>query len=367
MKYGLIGLLLLTAAPAALAAENPPAIPYDANVNFLKMPNDMFLGEASGVAVNSKGHVFVFHRGNTNGPAYGGRAAQLLEFNENGTFEREIGRNLYAWSFAHTVRVDKDDNVWVADKGSDMVVKFQMPEARPVMMFGRKPEASDEGAHPLEHPDPPLPAINGLFRQVTDMTWDAAGNTYISDGYINSRVAKFDKDGNWLMQWGERGTEPGKMNTPHSIASDAQGNIYVADRGNRRIQVFNGTGQVQRIITIDVDAPPGSQPVIGNPPNPNAANKTQLPGAPWTVCITPGANQVLYASDAYPGRIYKLTLDGKLLGAIGGGGRAPGKFAWIHEIACPSENTLYVGELLSWRVTKLTLRPTPAQQAANNR
>src|SRR5215813_6540545 len=118
MKYGLIGLLLLAAAPAALAAENPTPIPYDADVNFLKLPNDLYLGEVSGVAVNSKGHIFVFHRGTTNGPAYGAAAAQLLEFDENGNYQREIGKNLYAWSFAHTVRVDKDDNVWVADKGS---------------------------------------------------------------------------------------------------------------------------------------------------------------------------------------------------------------------------------------------------------
>jgi len=368
MKYGLIGLLLLAAAPAALAAENPPVIPADANTNFLRMPDDMYLGEVSGVATNSKGHLFVFHRGNTNGPAYGGRAAQLLEFNENGTFMREIGHNLYAWSFAHMVRVDKDDNIWVADKGSDMVIKFDGQTGRVIFALGRKPEASDEGAHPLEHPNPPLPAINGLFRQVTDMAWDAAGNTYISDGYINSRVAKYDKDGNWVMQWGDRGTEPGKMNTPHSIASDNQGNVYVADRGNRRIQVFNGTGQLQRILSIDADAPPGSQPVIGNMPNLNAPVKTQSPGAPWVVCITPaaaGQTQYLYASDAFPGRIYKLSLDGKLLGTIGGGGRTAGKFGWIHGIACPSENTLYVGELLNWRVQKLTLHPDRARQAAN--
>jgi len=174
-KLSLVALLMLSAAPV-LAAENPPVIPADADVNFLKLPNDMFLGEVSGVAVNSQGHVFVFHRGSTDGPAYGARAAQLLEFDQNGTYVREIGKNLYAWSYAHTVRVDKQDNVWIADKGSDMVVKFQMPQGRPVMMLGRKPEASDEGAHPLEHPNPPLPAVNGLFRQVTDVTWDPAGN-----------------------------------------------------------------------------------------------------------------------------------------------------------------------------------------------
>lgn len=372
MKKALLGLLFLTAASPAFAQATPPAIPYDFDVNFLKMPDDLFLGEVSGVAVNSKGHIFAFHRGSTDGPAYGARAAQLLEFNENGTFVREIGKGLYAWSYAHTVRVDRDDNVWVADKGSDMVIKFQMPAGRPVMMLGRKPEASDEFAHPLEHPEPPLPAVNGLFRQVTDMTWDPQGNIYVSDGYVNSRVAKFDKDGTWVMQWGDRGTEQGKMHTPHSIASDAQGNIYVADRGNRRIQVFNGQGQPVRMFSIDVGVAQGKQPIIGNVPNlaANVVNKNQQPGSPWALCITPpnaNGTQYLYSSDSYPGKIYKLTLDGKLLGAVGDGGRAAGKFAWIHEIACPSENQLFVGELLSWRVTKLTLKPTAEQRAENTR
>ncbi len=114
---------------------------------------------------------------------------QLLEFGPDGKYIREIGHNLYAWSFAHTVRVDKQDNIWVTDKGSDMVIKFS-PEGRVLMVFGRKQEASDEGTGPLKHPKPPLPAVDGMFRQVTDVTWDPAGNAYISDGYINSRVAR---------------------------------------------------------------------------------------------------------------------------------------------------------------------------------
>ena len=101
-----------------------PEIPYESVPNFLKLPTGMYLGEASGVAVNSKGHVFVFSRGNTTGPAYGAAAAQLLEFDPDGYFYREIGHNLYAWSFAHTVKVDKHDNIWATDKGSDMVIKF---------------------------------------------------------------------------------------------------------------------------------------------------------------------------------------------------------------------------------------------------
>ena len=152
-----------------------------------------------------------------------------------------------------------------------------------------------------------------MFRQVTDVTWDAAGNTYISDGYINSRVAKVDKDGKWLKSWGEPGDGPGQFNTPHSIAADAQGNVYVADRGNGRIQVFDGEGKLLRIITIDVPVPADAQPAIGNKPGPNV-NGTMAPGAPWAICITPGPTQFLYTSDAYPGRIYKLSARRKSAG-----------------------------------------------------
>src|SRR5271168_4235896 len=245
MKKFVLVLSFFLCAPLALFAQGAPDIAFDSVPNAVKMPDGMYLGEVSGVAVNSKGHVFVFSRGNTSGPAYAAAAAQLLEFGPNGKYIREIGHNLYAWSFAHSVKIDRDDNIWVADKGSDMVIKFN-PEGRVMMVVGRKQEASDEGTEPLRHPKPPLPPVDGLFRQVTDMAWDAAGNTYISDGYINSRIAKVDKDGNWLMSWGEPGSGPGQFNVPHSIALDAAGNVYVADRGNHRIQVFDTDGKPLR-------------------------------------------------------------------------------------------------------------------------
>ena len=355
MRRYLLALCLFLTVPLFGQQSSVPEIPFRSVPDFLKLPTDMYLGEVSGVAVNSKGHVFVFTRGNTNGPAYGAAAAELLEFDQNGKFIREIGHNLYAWSFAHDVKVDKQDNIWVTDKGSDMIIKFS-PEGRVLMVFGRKQEASDEGTEPLKHPNPPLPPVDGMFRQVTDVAWDAAGDTFISDGYINSRVAKVDKDGKWLKSWGEPGDGPGQLNTPHSIAADAQGNIYVADRGNGRIQVFDGDGKLLRMITINVPVPADAQPAIGNKPAPNVKG-TMAPGAPWTVCITPGPTQYLYASDAFPGRIYKMTLDGKVLGWLGQAGKQSKQFGWIHEIACPSENELYVGELLNWRVQKLMLEP----------
>ena len=362
-----IALAAMFCLPIPLIAQTSvPEIKFHADTDFFKLPPDLYFGEVAGVAVNSKGHVFVFSRGSTTGPAYGAAAAQLLEFDGDGKYIREIGHNLYAWSFAHAVKIDRQDNIWVADKGSDMVIKFN-PEGRILMVFGRKQEASDEGTGPLKHPRPPLPPIDGQFRQVTDMAWDAAGNTYISDGYINSRVAKIDKDGNWIKSWGEPGTGPGQFSTPHSIATDDAGNVYVADRGNGRIQVFDGDGKFLREIRINVPYDHQIRPWLGNLSSqipltdeaPAPLNKTMSNGSPWAICITPGPRQVLFASDGYPGRIYKLTLDGEVLGTFGASGHGPGQFGWIHELACPSEDLLYAAELLNWRVQKLTLAPTP--------
>src|SRR6267142_5997687 len=263
VKRSIFVLFFFVVAP--LFAQQPPEIRFHSVPDFLKLPADLHLGEATGVAVNSKGHIFVFSRGNSTGPAYGASAAQLLEFAPDGKFLREIGHHLYAWSFAHTVKVDKDDNICVTDKGSDMVIKFN-PEGRVVMVFGRKQEASDEGTEPLKHVKPPLPPVDGLFRQVTDVAWDSAGNTFISDGYVNSRITKIDKDGNWLKSWGDPGEQPGQFNVPHSIAVDAEGSVYVADRGNRRIQVFDGDGRFLRQITIDAPFDPNTRPAIGNKP-----------------------------------------------------------------------------------------------------
>jgi hypothetical protein len=315
--------------------------------------------------VNSKGNIYVYSRGGTVANAFGATASQILEFDRDGGFIREVGKNLYAWAFAHTVRIDKEDNIWATDKGSDMIIKFN-PQGRVVMVIGRKPEASDADAKPHERVNPPLPAVDGRFRQPTDVTWDPAGNIYISDGYINSRVAKLSKDGDWLKSWGEPGNGPGQFRLLHSIAADAQGNIYVGDRNNRRIQVFDGDGKFLREMRIDIPPEESAKPAIGNKPdltNYIKTGGTMHPGAPWAICITPPPNQVLYSADAFPGRIYKLSLDGQLLGMLGRSGKQLKQFGWVHEIACPNENTLYVAEILNWRVQKLILHPAPQKTA----
>src|SRR5689334_20450350 len=209
-------------------AENVPEIPYRSVPNFLKLPPNLYLGEGIGVATNSKGHVFVYTRS---------ADTRLFEFDRNGAFVREIGQGLYGFEFAHAVRVDRDDNVWAVDEGTNMVIKFD-PEGRVLMVLGRRPEAV-EGIV-VRPPGAPAPSPEHyVFSRPTDVGWDPAGNIFVTDGYGNSRIVKFDKNGKFITQAGTKGSGQGQLNLPHSMAVDAQGNAYVADRSNRRIQVFD--------------------------------------------------------------------------------------------------------------------------------
>jgi hypothetical protein len=372
------GLALIHTVTRVSAQAQPPApnanvprIPFDSMPNPLKYSADMNLGEVLGVAVNSKGRVMVLnHPGSaTSGPLYGNATTQLLEFDENGKFVREVGRGVYGLGYAHSVRYDKYDNLWVVDKGTNSVMRFN-PAGYVTLNLGRRPEGPDEPpwyrGNGLARGEPAPVHVDGQFRTPTDIAWDTDDNIYISDGYTNSRVAKFDKHGNWIKSWGSRGNggqhaneNPGQFNTPHNIGVDRQNNVYVADRGNRRIQVFDRDGNFQRFIHLTAPYDKMRHPVLGN----LAANPPdETP--PWTLCITNTSTQYLYTSDQEPGRIYKLTLDGRIVGMLGESGHEVGQFNWIHGIACPSEDVLYVADMNNWRVQKLQLRPNRTGQTA---
>jgi sugar lactone lactonase YvrE len=345
-------------APLAPGLQNAPEIPFD-SVPFLKLTPDRNLGEVLSVAVNSKGHVVVLnHPGSAGtGPVYGESTTQLFEFDEKGNFVREIGRGVYGLAYSHSVRFDKYDNLWVVDKASMSVMKFD-PAGMVLMNLGRRDEGPDEPRY--RHANPPPTPVDAMFNGSTDVAWDAQDNIYVGDGYFNSRVAKFDKDGNWIKQWGEPGgggvhanENPGHISNPHNIGIDRQQNVYVADRGNRRIQVFDTDGNFKKFIFLNVPYDKTRHPVLGNMPA-NRPDETQ----PWTICITNTPTQYLYTSDSEPGRIYKLSLpDGKILGVLGKSGHVLGQFNWIHGLACPEENTLYVADMNNWRVQKLILHP----------
>ena len=361
-------------APAERAATvvNAPEIPWDSNTQFLKYSPDMNLGEVLGVAVNSKGRIAVLnHPGSsTSGPVYGNASTQLLEFDPSGKFIREVGKGVYGLAYGHGLRYDRLDNLWVVDKGTHAAVRFN-PAGYVTLNLGRRSEGPDEpdyyvpvgrnGAAPPAH-------VDGYFGGPTDVAFDSDDNIYISDGYRNSRVAKFDKNGNWVMSWGSRGSggpqadqNPSQFNTPHNIAIDRQNNVYVADRNNRRIQVFDRDGKFLRFNHLNATYDKKRHPVLGNLAA-TRPDQTQ----PWTLCITNTPTQYLYTSDEEPGRIYKMTLDGKMLGWIGESGRGPKQFNWIHGLACPSENELLCADMNNWRIQKVTLHPERLSTSAAN-
>jgi hypothetical protein len=318
-------------------AENVPVIPHTSVPNFFKLPPDLYFGEGIGIATNSKGNVFVYHRsGDT----------RLFEFDSNGSFVKEWGIGVYGLEFAHQVRVDAQDNVWIVDEGTNMVIKFN-PQGRVVMVLGRRPEPV-AGAFQTNTPGGPVLNEKYKFGRPTDVTWDAQGNIFISDGYVNSRVVKYDKNGRFIGQYaGERGPGPNQLNTPHSISSDAKGNIYVADRGNQRIVVLNNDLTLKTTYNN-----------VGNP---------------WAVCISPGQHQYLYSSNSNPdsnspasswditGEIYKMELDGTILGKFGKAGKGLGEFSTVHEIDCRNPDQLFVSEISAWRAQKIILSPSKIQ------
>ena len=343
--------LMLVAVPASAQTVDAPEIPYVSVPNFLKYPPSMNLGETLAVAENSKGHIILLnHPGTaTAGPLYGNATTNLLEFDDQGNFVRELGQGVYGLGYGHAVRFDLEDNLWVVDKGTNAVTKFD-PSGYVVLNLGRRPEGFDH----YEHVAPENARhVDGYFAGPTDVGWDADGNIYVSDGYMNSRVAKMDPWGNWIKSWGSYGTGDDQLRLPHNLQVDRDGFVYVADRTNRRIQKYDSDGNFVKTILLNVPYDKNMQPVLGNP-RPNMPDNT----APWTLCVSGGETQYLFASDEHPGRIYKLSLDGEILGWLGGSSRAPGQFNWLHGISCRDENTLIVADMNNWRVQKLLLNQT---------
>jgi sugar lactone lactonase YvrE len=317
---------------AKAKAQNVPDIAYQTVPNFIKMPPNLYLGEGIGVATNSKGHVFIYTRS---------RDTRLFEFDQTGKFLKEIGEGLYGFQFAHAVRVDSQDNIWAVDEGTNMVIKFNS-QGRVMMVLGRRPEPVDGVSTAPAFGGPIPPAEPYVFNRPTDVAWDAAGDIFVSDGYGNSRVAKYDKNGRFIASVGSRGAEQGQLNLPHTMATDSKGNVYVGDRSNSRVQVFDNDLKFKAIY--------------------------DQVGAPWAMCITPGPHQYLYVSNSNPdnnnseiaavtGEVYKMELDGTILGKFGKAGKLPGEFATIHELDCHSENELYSAEINMWRVQKIVLHP----------
>lgn len=339
----LAALAVTTVVGLQPAAQNTvPEIAFDSTANPLTLPDDIYLGEVGGVAANSKGDIFVYTRtghptvslGGSRAFAHGG--SRLFQFDRTGKYVREIGQESYGFMFAQQVRIDPQDNIWIVDQMSGYVMKLD-PAGHVLMLLGRKPEAIPiPAAAPRGGGGGGTGSQSDVFNRPTDVAWDAAGNIFVADGLGNTRVAKFSSKGVFINSWGSTGTGPGMFGSVMAIAVDAQGNVYAADGRNKRIQVFDNNGTF----------------------------KTQYAnvGTPSALCITPGPNQVLYSSNSNPpedfdtaGEIYKMKLDGTIVGKFGKAGKLPKEFGTVNSIDCRSENSLLVGEVANMRVQKLTL------------
>ena len=347
-----ISIVMLCVTAPIFAQNSVPEIQFETVPDFLRYSPDMNLGEVLGVTVNSQGNILVLnHPGSANmGPIWSNATTQLLEFDSNGRYLREIGKGVYGIAYAHQVRFDQHDNLWVVDKGANTVVQFD-PQGYVVMNLGRR----EEGYHgdvELQTQEEAR-SFGGYLGGPTDVSWDSDENIYISDGYVNSRMAKFDRDGNFLMEWGSFGSEIGQFNLPHAMQIDRNDNVYVADRSNRRIQVFDTEGNFLRQIILDVPYPSDYQPPFAARNAERQVRETQ----PWAMCISNTTPQYLYVADNEPGRIYKISTDGTILGWLGKSGRRDGQFNWIHGLDCSQEDVLYVADMNNWRVQKLILNP----------
>lgn len=365
-SFKLFAVAALVAAPSLSAQAQIQYTAVDALSGF---PDVIHLGEVAGVARNSRGEIYVYTRtGNplmTMGTSryIAVSSSRVFKFDPRGRYERELGQNIYGSLFAQQARVDSQDNLWIVDRMSGQVMRFD-PQGRITMVLSRKPEAmggavsaprgggaggggaapaqagragggggGGASAAPAGRAGGPAMPEGESFNAPTDVVWDTQGNIYVADGLARTRIAKYDPEGRFVTNI----AAPGAANI-YGMQIDAQDNLYVADYGNQRILVLNSqTGaQIREIRGV---------------------------GSPMAICITPGPNQFLYVSNSNPpdnlevgGEIYKLRLDGTVVGRFGTVGKRIGQFGTVNAIDCRVDNDLLVGEIGNWRVQRVTLR-----------
>jgi DNA-binding beta-propeller fold protein YncE len=259
---------------------------YRVNIRFGEEPDTMpegwKFGRVSSVATDSAGHVYVFHRG--------AKADPLIVFDAKGKYLRSWGKGMFG--NPHGLRIDKHDHVWITDNGDHQVMEFNS-EGQLLRSWGSK---GKPGTDPQ------------TFNRPTDIAFAPTGEFYVSDGYGNSRVVKFSREGKYLLDWGKHGTAPGEFNTPHSIAVDSRGTVYVSDRENNRIQIFDPNGKFLRQWTH-----------LGATQNIFITPNDQM----WIITHRNNIENLTY--DTLAGRIMHIDLaTGKILGAM----ESPGH--WLH-------------------------------------
>jgi len=286
-------------------AQNVPDLGYRVVPDIFRLPEGMNFGPCSAVAVRASGNILVFSR----------NEHALMEFNPEGMYLRSLGRGIF--DNPHGLRLDAQGNIWATDTGSHIVVKMNA-EGRILMVLGVKGRATDW--HQAGH--------LRCFNEPNDIAFGPKGEFYVTQGHGKgeSRVIKFDADGNFLMTWGGEGKAPGEFNQPHAVIVDGKGLVYIADRSNQRIQVFDADGKFLR--------------------------EKAHPGTPCGLVWCSDAKHIMMAH-GHTGRIMKLDMDLELIAATGGQGKGPNRYGEAHYLALDADDNIYVADTLNWNVQKL--------------
>lgn len=283
----------------------PSPLDYVPVAESFKLPASANFGGTSGVAFNSKGHIFVIHRG----------PMPIMEFDPDGHFIRGFGDGLF--DRPHGLRIDAEDNIWATDVAGHVVYRFN-PAGRLEMVLGCKNRPGEW--HDYGH--------LRLFNEPNEAVVGPTGDLFVLQGHGKgeSLVLKFDRDGNFIKTWGRKGTGPGEFDLPHSLVFDAEGLLYIADRNNARIQVFDADG--------------------------NYIRESKHPGTPCGLFMTP--DQTIWLAHGHTGQIMTLDLQGNVRGMIAGAGQGKtlGKFGEAHYIAVSPRGEVFVADTLNWRVQK---------------
>ena len=290
-------------APLLPYQQRVPELGYKVVPDFFQWPAGWIPGEAAGVAINSKGHIFLFQRAKP----------MLSEFDATGHFVRSLGEGFF--DHPHSLRIDSEDNLWTTDDTNHTVLKLS-PAGQILLVLGRRNNGGE---------------ADWLFNKPADVAVGPDGSIFVADGYGNSRIVKFDRGGNFIKAWGQYGSGPGEFMLPHSVVVDKAGRVYVGDRENARIQIFDADGRFLRQWTGI--------------------------GYPYGLQITP--DQHVWMVDGGFDRIIELDADGRILGALGSPGHGPGQFAWGHFLAIRPDGMMFVADVLNWRFqTFAPTRPT---------
>jgi peptidylamidoglycolate lyase len=324
---GLLGLMIGSGHPTGtVRAESVPGLVpggYRVVHGWPQLPEGEHLGEVAGVAVDTHGNVFVFHRAGRSWPD-----SQVLDTTpiESATvvlFDGRTGAILARWganrfAMPHGITVDHDDNVWLTDCALHQVYKFDH-DGQPLLTLGERAIAGNDSSH---------------FNLPTGLAVARDGSFYVTDGYGNNRVLKFAPDGRFLFQWGTKGTGPGEFDLPHGITLDAAGRAYVADRGNARVQVFDAGGKYLS---------EWRGPALGRPYDVAVGNDGMA-------FVVDGGDQ----PESPPDRsgLVVVRPDGTVAQRVGRFGNYDGQFLIAHDVAVASDGAVYVGDITGRRIQK---------------